>query len=104
MSDWKPPLYPSVRPYIICLYPQAVIRFLTSVFEASETRRSTRPTKPEGRPLLPMFVLKADSQLTQRLCLPSPPEPTAAYEFARQGMNDKNVSDTCQRGYQRRHG
>lgn len=43
MSTWKPAGYPSVSPYLICSEPDALIAFLTSVFEATLVRRFDRP-------------------------------------------------------------
>lgn len=43
MSTWKPAGYPSVSPYLICSEPDALIDFLTSVFEATLVRLFDRP-------------------------------------------------------------
>lgn len=43
MSDWKPPAYPSISPYLICREPERVIDFLIAVFEGSLARRFDRP-------------------------------------------------------------
>lgn len=43
MSDWKPPAYPSVSPYLICREPERVIDFMIAVFDASLVRRFDRP-------------------------------------------------------------
>jgi uncharacterized glyoxalase superfamily protein PhnB len=43
MTDWKPTIYPSVSPYLICQDPDQVIAFLTAVFGASLVRRIDRP-------------------------------------------------------------
>lgn len=43
ITDWKPPTYPSVSPYLICPEPERVIDFLMAVFGASLIRRFDRP-------------------------------------------------------------
>lgn len=43
MTDWKPPSYPSVSPYLICPEPERAIDFLIAVFDASLIRRFDRP-------------------------------------------------------------
>ncbi|QDH34311.1 VOC family protein [Porphyrobacter sp. YT40] len=43
MTDWKPPRYPSVSPYLICQHPDDVIAFVVAVFGAEVVRRFDRP-------------------------------------------------------------
>lgn len=43
MSDWKPPTYHSISPYLICHEPERVIAFLIAVFDAAWVRRFDRP-------------------------------------------------------------
>ena len=42
MSEWKPPAYPLISPYLICREPERVIEFMIAVFDASLARRFDR--------------------------------------------------------------
>jgi Uncharacterized protein conserved in bacteria len=43
MSGWKPDLYPSLSPYLICPEAEALIAFLGDVFDGRLLRRFDRP-------------------------------------------------------------